>query len=68
VGDLAAAAELARRAGDGRLAARPSCSEQRLADLAAAEMAGAPLPRGLADRLVAVEARLAAARARACAR
>ncbi len=37
----------------------PSCSEQRLADLAAAENAGGPLPRGLADRLVAVEQRLA---------
>ena len=34
-------------------------SEQRLADLAAAEAAGAPLPRGLADRLVTVEKRLA---------
>jgi ATP-dependent helicase/nuclease subunit B len=38
----------------------PGGSERRLADLAAAEAAGGPLPRGLADRLLAVEHRLAA--------
>ncbi len=37
-------------------------SEPRLADLAAAETAGAPLPPGLADRLIAVESRMGALR------